>query len=135
MQNVHSFRVRYSEIDAMGTYYNSRALEWFECGRTELCRATGVPYTEWEGRGVATPLVEAYVKYLGRAQYDDLLKATTSGSMSGRARARFDVLIEHAETGLPVCRGYTVHAITDTTGRPIRPPQWILDLLDGKTQE
>ena len=31
---VIQFRVRYSETDQMGTFYNSRALEWFECGRT-----------------------------------------------------------------------------------------------------
>lgn len=130
MQHTHTFRVRYSDIDAMGTYYNSRALEWFECGRTELCRATGVPYTEWERRGVAMPLVEAQVRYLGRAQYDDLLKATTTASMAGRARARFDVSIENAETGQPICRGYTTHAITDTNAKPIRPPQWVLDLLN-----
>ena len=31
-------RVRYSETDQMGTYYHSRALEWFEWGRSELLR-------------------------------------------------------------------------------------------------
>ncbi len=32
------FRVRSSETDQMGTFYNSRPLEWFEMGRTELLR-------------------------------------------------------------------------------------------------
>ena len=54
-------RVRYSETDQMGTFYNSRALEWFECGRTELFRSRGLPYTEIERRGVCLPLVEAHV--------------------------------------------------------------------------
>ena len=47
-----SIRVRCSETDGYrsspfmgeersGTFYNSRALEWFECGRTELLRALG----------------------------------------------------------------------------------------------
>jgi acyl-CoA thioesterase FadM len=36
MQHSQTIRVRYSEIDAMGTYYHSHALEWFERGRTEL---------------------------------------------------------------------------------------------------
>ena len=36
IQSITRLRVRYSETDQMGTFYNSRALEWFERGRTEL---------------------------------------------------------------------------------------------------
>jgi len=132
MRHTHTFRVRYSETDAMGTYYNSRALEWFECGRTELCRATGTPYTEWESRGVMLPLIEAHVEYLGKARYDDCLKIVTTATMEGRARIRFDTAIEHAEDGRPVCGGYTIHAVTNVAGKPTRPPRWVVDLLsDG----
>ncbi|HOL96281.1 MAG TPA: thioesterase family protein [bacterium] len=123
----HTFqlRVRYSETDQMGTFYNSRALEWFECGRTELFRSRGLPYTEIERRGVCLPLVEAHVEYLGRARYDDLLEITASASMSGKARVRCDVSIRHAETGAAVARGYTIHAFTNPEGKPIRPPAWL----------
>ena len=38
LQHEFLIRVRYSETDQMGTFYNSRPLEWFECGRTELFR-------------------------------------------------------------------------------------------------
>jgi acyl-CoA thioester hydrolase len=129
LKNIHHIRVRYSEIDAFGTYYNSRALEWFECGRTELCRATGKPYTEWEADGVGLPLVEAHVEYAGPAKYDDELKLITRGKMIGRVRLRFDVAIENATTGQAVCHGYTIHAITDPTGKPIRPPEWLKEIF------
>ncbi len=132
VQNVSFIRVRYSETDAFGTYYNSRALEWFECARTELCRSTGKPYTAWEAEGVAVPLAEAHVEYLGRACYDDLLKVTAVGRMEGKVRLRFDLSVENAETGAPVCRGYTLHAITNMSGRPIRPPEWLRDLMAGE---
>jgi acyl-CoA thioester hydrolase len=131
MQHVHYLRVRYSETDAMGTYYNSRALEWFECGRTELCRSTGRPYTQWEAAGVQLPLIEAHVEYLGKAQYDDLLKITTAAEMLGRVRVRFEVTIELADTGQEVCRGYTIHAITDMAGKPMRPPVWLVELFNA----
>ena len=65
----------------MGTFYNSRALEWFECGRTELLRSKGLPYAEMERRGALLPVVESHVEYLGRARYDDLLKMTSKGSL------------------------------------------------------
>jgi acyl-CoA thioester hydrolase len=133
MQHIHTIRVRYAEIDAMGTYYNARALEWFECGRTELCRTTGVPYTEWEQRGVLLPLIEAHVEYQGKATYDDELRITTTGRSAGGARLRFDVTIEQAQTGRPVCRGYTIHAMVNAAGKPIRPPRWVADLFDDQS--
>ena len=118
------FRVRYSETDQMGTFYNARALEWFECGRTELLRHLGLPYTTMESRGVFLPLVEAHVEYLGRARYDDLLTMTTTAQMLGRVRLRTQVEIRQSDSGRDVARGYTVHAFTDAAGKVIRPPAW-----------
>jgi acyl-CoA thioester hydrolase len=129
LSHTYRFRVRYADIDAMGTYYNSRALDWFEVGRTELCRTLGKPYRQWEREGVAVPLVTAHVEYRGRAEYDDELIMTTTVSMAGKARLRFEVEVEHSATGQPVCRGHTIHAITDLSGRPIRPPQWLLEMV------
>ena len=124
-------RVRYSETDPMGTYYHSRVLEWFEEGRAEMLRALGKPYKDMEKLGVQLPVTEAHVEFLGRAQYDELLRITTAASMAGRARLRFDERIEEAETGRPVCRGYTIHAVTDMSGKPIRPPAWLLETIDS----
>ena len=122
-------RVRYSETDQMGTFYNSRPLEWFECGRTELLRSVGLPYSHLEARGVFLPLVESHVEYLGRARYDDALRMTTTCVFSGRARLRCDNSIINIATGKPVARGYTVHAFTDSAGRPIRPPAWFVEAM------
>jgi len=127
----------------MGTFYNSRALEWFECGRTELLRSLGVPYAEMERRGVLLPLVEAHVAYGGRARYDDLLNVTASAAMASKARVRFDVRIVQAGTGQAVAQGYTVHAIVSpegkpfgfAQGRPIRPPEWFLEALSSTASD
>ncbi len=121
-------RVRYSETDQMGTFYNSRALEWFEVGRTELLRAIGLPYVDMEKRGAMLPLVEAHVEFDGRARYDDLLKITASVAMEGKARLHFTVDVTHAD-GRQVAKGYTIHAVTDASGKPIRPPQWLVEIV------
>ena len=126
---VVQFRVRYSETDQMGTFYNSRALEWFECGRTELLRSLHLPYAEMEERGVFLPVVEAYVEYRGRARYDDLLQMTSRGSLVGKARLRVDVDIVQGNGGAPVACGYTIHAVTNPSGKPIRPPPWLVELF------
>lgn len=132
-------RVRYSETDQMGTFYNSRALEWFECGRTELFRALGLPYTEFESRGAFLPLVESHVEYQGRARYDDLLRLTAAMSLAGKARLRCEVNIVQQANNRPVACGYTIHAFTDNQGKPIRPPAWFIEVLEktrkGSTQK
>lgn len=120
-------RVRYSETDQMGSFYNGRAFEWFECGRTELLRSIGLPYTEIEARGVFLPVVEALARFVGRARYDDLLTVGTVVSFEGRARLRCDVTIHHKNTGKPVASGHTIHAFMDVNGRPMRPPGWFLE--------
>jgi acyl-CoA thioester hydrolase len=124
-------RVRYSETDQMGTFYNSRALEWFECGRTELMRhRLGMSYAALEAKGVFLPLVEAHLEFQGGARYDDLLNVATSVELSGRAKLRFEVQITRSDTGKPVVRGYTVHAFMNGAAKPIRPPPWFVELLE-----
>ena len=124
-----TLRVRYSETDQMGTFYNSRALEWFECARTELLRSMGTPYALMEERGVLLPLVEAHVRYLGRARYDDPLRLVSRMTLEGKASLRFTVRVNQAEGGANVCDGWTVHAVTGPDGRPKRCPDWLVSAL------
>jgi acyl-CoA thioester hydrolase len=131
LTDVLELRVRYSETDQMGTFYNSRALEWFECGRSELMRRKlGMSYAALEARGWFLPLVEAHLEFQGGARFDDLLDVTSTVGRSGRAKLRFDVEVRHHQTGRPVVRGWTVHAFTDGRGKPVRPPGWFIGLLD-----
>jgi acyl-CoA thioester hydrolase len=131
LHDTMQLRVRYSETDQMGTFYNSRALEWFECGRTELMRhKLGMSYAALEAKGVFLPLVEAHLEFLGGARYDDLLNVASTVELSGRARLRFAVQINQGDTGKPVVRGYTVHAFMNGDAKPIRPPAWFVELLE-----
>lgn len=124
-------RVRYGETDQMGTFYNARALDWFECGRTELMRRRfSISYALLEERGVFLPVVEAHLEFLGGARYDDLLTVHSTVTFQGRARLRFDVRITKGEEAKTVVLGYTVHAFTSTEARPIRPPAWFLEMYN-----
>ena len=129
--HIVRFRVQYSDTDQMKTYYNARVLEWFERGRNESIRALGKPYRLWEEEGVRLPVCEAHIEFDGPAQYDDLLRLTTKISMPSRARLRFDSRVVQDKTEDPVCHGYTIHAVVDIDGRPIRPPAWMAVLLEG----
>jgi len=131
LHDLLQLRVRYSETDQMGTFYNSRALEWFECARTELMRRRlGMAYAALEEKQVFLPLVEAHLEFQGGARYDDLLDIASTAELSGRAKLRFDVQITRHADGKPVVRGWTVHAFADADGKPIRPPTWLLELME-----
>lgn len=128
-EDTIQLRVRYGETDQMGTFYNARALDWFECGRTEILRRLGMPYAELEDRGLFLPLVEAHLEFKGRARYDDLIQVTTRIEFAGRARVRCVATIVRQPGAVPVVSGYTVHAFTDRQGRAMRPPGWFVDKL------
>lgn len=131
LSDVLLLRVRYSETDQMGTFYNSRALEWFECARSELIRnKMGMSYAAAEAKGMFLPVVEAHLEFQGGARYDDLLEIASTVEVCGRARLRFDVQITHHDgPRRPVVRGYTIHAFLDARGRPVRPPAWFMEKL------
>ncbi len=125
-------RVRYSDTDQMGTFYNSRPLEWFECARTELIRSKmGMSYAELEAKGFYLPVVEAHLEFHSGARYDDLLEITSKASFSSRARLHFDMLVTHSGSGKVCVRGFTVHAFTNRQGRPVRPPEWFCELFEA----
>ena len=135
LSDVIQLRVRYGETDQMGTFYNARALDWFECGRTELIRnRLGMSYAALEERGVFLPVIEAHLELQGGARYDDLLQVASVVEFPGRARLRFNVQITHAASGKPVVQGYTVHAFMDRQGKAIRPPAWFVSLITQAAQ-
>lgn len=128
--HTYRFRVRYADTDQMGTFYNARALEWFEVGRSELSRDMGLPYIEWEARGVFLPLVEAHVNYLSPASYDHDLEMTTSVQRKGLARLLFEYEVFNHTTGKKIASGYTVHATINSEGKPLKTPSWVLELIE-----
>ena len=72
-QGTVEVRVRYNECDPMGVVHHSRYPVWFEIGRTELLRATGWTYRQFEEEGVFLAVIDLSVKYRRPARYDDLL--------------------------------------------------------------
>src|ERR1700743_9490 len=83
-------RVRYVECDPMGFLHHSHYLPFFEMGRTELLRATGISYRELEDRDVLFAVTKIAVSFKRPARYDDELELTT------RVVKQTHVRIDHA---------------------------------------
>jgi acyl-CoA thioester hydrolase len=123
-------RVRYSEVDRMGVAHHRSHFVWFEMGRTELMRSSGLPYAEVEAQGIFLPVIEASCVYRAPARYDDRLLVRTTLTGLGAARATFSYRIERESDGRVLATGATTHAAVGAGGRPRRMPESVRRLLD-----
>ncbi len=112
--------VRYAETDMMGIVYHGSYLPWFEIGRTNLLKEQGIPYRSLEAEGFRLPVLEACLKYRRPAVYDDTVTVVTTLRERPTLRIRLDYEIYRGDELLVT--GHTLHAFTDRTGKPVRPP-------------
>ena len=82
-----SIRVRYNECDPMGVAHHTAYPVWFEIGRTELLRSSGLAYRDLEADGVFLAVVDLRVRYRAPARYDDVITLTTTIARVTRARS------------------------------------------------
>lgn len=105
MHHVTEVRVRYAETDQMGVVYHANYLVWCELGRTDLIRALGCPYAEIEAGGVALAVVEAGLRFLKPARYDEVIRVlTTVGELRSRV---VTFAYELARGGDVLCTAHT----------------------------
>jgi acyl-CoA thioester hydrolase len=124
---VHGFsfstevRVRFAETDAQGIAHNSNYLVWFEVARVEYLERFAGGYQRLRDLGV-----EALVRYIQPATFDDrLIVHTRCVDMKG-ARFRYEYAIERA--GNVIADGWTAHATVDAaTLQPTRIPAWLAE--------
>jgi acyl-CoA thioester hydrolase len=121
--------VRYAETDQMGVVYYSNYLVWFEIGRTEWLRVTGWTYREMEADGLALPVIEAHCEYRLGARYDDEIEIRTTARPVSAVRLAFDYEIVRRADAAVLAIGHTIHATIDRTGRPVRLPARVKELL------
>ena len=122
-------RVRYAETDKMGVVYYAHYLVWFEIGRTEWLRDTGWTYRSMEDEGLGLPVIEAHCEYKTSARYDDDLEIRTRARLVSPVRIGFDYEVVRRTDSQLIALGHTVHVTLDRSGRPIRLPAQVRDLL------
>jgi acyl-CoA thioester hydrolase len=123
-----TLRVRYSETDRMGIVYHGHYIAWFEIGRTEYCRAAGVPYRAIEDSGLLILVTSVECRYRRSARYDDEVRVTTSLTEVARRGLSFGYSVFDRE-GRLLAEGATRHVFADSEGRPTRAPAEITDAL------
>lgn len=72
-----TIRVHYHEVDGQGRVHNSNYLSYFERGRVEMLRASGISYKELESTGLMLVVRMMHVDFHAPAVFDDLLVLKT----------------------------------------------------------
>ena len=120
------YRVPYADTDRMGVVYYANYLVYFERARNEILREGGLTYDQLEKMGYMLPVTEAVCNYKNPARYDDIL--TLSGHVEELRGARIKIACSVLRDGELLASGYTVHACVNSAGRPVRPPEVLLNL-------
>lgn len=123
-----SLRVRYSETDRMGIVYHANYIVWFEIGRTEWCRAAGVPYRAMEDAGLLILVTSVECTFRRSARYDDAIRVRAAMTeLSSRGCAFGYEILGPEDTRLAT--GATRHVFADEEGKPRRAMPEILEPL------
>lgn len=134
LKNRTTYRVIYGDTDKMGVAYYGNYLRWFEIGRTEMIRSWGLSYKSLEDRGVFLPVSEVHCKFVSSARYDEVVAIETTLDTGLRAGMKFDYEVFNEEKKKLLATGYTIHVFTEESGRVIRPPKFLRDLVREKAQ-
>jgi acyl-CoA thioester hydrolase len=117
MRQVESrTRVRYKETDQMGIAHHSNYIVWFEIGRTDFCRATGITYQEIERRGYLLVVVEVNCRFRTPFRYDDEVIIRTSVAAAASRLIRFDYELAGPD-GEVHASGFSSHVWLDMLSR------------------
>ncbi len=126
-RHVTNYRIIFGDVDSMGIMYYSNYLRLFEIGRAELMRASGVPYSLVEKKGYHFPVVEAHLKYMKPALYDEIIMIETEIERVKRASLRFAYRLFKGDKKETIATGYTDHACLNHKKEVVRLPGFVIN--------
>jgi acyl-CoA thioester hydrolase len=123
-------RVRFAETDAQRIAHNATYLVWFEVARVAYLDEFTAGYRAFQDAGFEATVVEAHVRYLTPAVFDDVIRIWTRCVDVRGARFRYDYVLARVGDAARIAEGWTTHACVDAhTLRPTRLPTWIVDAI------
>lgn len=119
----------------MGYCYYGNYAQFLEVGRVEALRAVGMSYKSLEEQGILLPVSDFSINYISPAFYDDNLTIQTTITEITGARILFNYMVENDKNKL-ICTAETTLVFVDkSSGRPIKAPERLLQLLSNYVVE
>ena len=127
----HPVKVRLYELDPYGHLNHSVYVQLFETGRIELLDSVGLGLHDLEEQGYRFVVSRIETRFLASAVGGDSLVIETGVVENRRASSRWGQRILRGDKVLATQE--VLAAVTDTGGRPVRPPAFIGEALASFT--
>jgi acyl-CoA thioester hydrolase len=111
----------------MGVVYYANYFVWFEIARTEHFRSLGISYRELEAKGFHMMVASAKCDYKSPTRYDDVVRIESSVTEMRSSSMKFDYKLFVNDR--LVASGDSAHVFTNTSGRPVRIPEEVRNLI------
>lgn len=115
-----ALRVRYDECDPMGFVHHSNYLKYFEIARTDLYRARGGNYRDFEASGLFVVVAKVQCRYHMPARYDDSLKIVVEIDRISEAKIEQSYTVLRGDA--KIASGSVTLAVVDREGKLQRIP-------------
>ena len=122
-------RPAYQDADPAGVVWHGNYFHYFDTARVALLDRLDYGYRKMEESGYIWPIVDARVRYLTSATYDQLIRVTAAlVEWEYRLKIAYEV---HDATGSCLTEGYTVQVpVASATGELcLGAPQTLLERL------
>lgn len=127
---THEQRSRYGETDKMGHVYHGHYINYFEVARTEMIRATGIPYKSLEEDGIMLPVIHAEIDFKSPVFYDELMYIDVFIYENPVVRLQTYYHIRTDRSSTPHVLGEVSLCFIDAESRkPIRAPKYLIDAI------
>jgi acyl-CoA thioester hydrolase len=112
-------RVRYGECDPQGVVFNANYFSYFDVVLTEAWREAIGPYGDMVEQGTDMVVAEASARYLGPAEFDDLIDVEWRIERLGTTAmtTKIDMSVE----GRPIIEGTMRHVFIDPETKEKKP--------------
>ena len=124
----YQHRVTYAECTVGDHIYHSRYLDLLEAARGEFLRSLGRTVLSLQSDDYIFPVIEARLRYLAPARYDDLLTIEVRPTLAERVRLNFAHRILNQDNRL-LLEAETFHCCTTRAEKPRRMPPELVEKL------
>ncbi|GAA4346688.1 acyl-CoA thioesterase [Kangiella taiwanensis] len=105
--------VPFFDLDPMNVVWHGNYVKYFEQARCELLRHINYDYPQMKASGYYWPIIDMRLKYIKPASFGDKLVCIAT-FIECENRLKIEYLIQHAESGEKLCKGYTIQVAVTT---------------------
>lgn len=119
--------VRFSELDPYGHLNHAVYATYFETARVIALREVDLDLVALAADGLQFVVIQLVVDYKRPAVANDVVTVTTELGETRRASTIWNQHMVRDEE--PLATATVRSAITDSRGKPVRPPSWVFERL------